>query len=133
MMRGFAVVLALLAVVVPVGRAAGKPPSLAAACGDASGIRARSLWLTAADRVHLYAVEAGTGPRAVVLAHQGGSNLCEELPYAKTLLARGLRVLASIFAATVARMSPPRTRSHSAATWRLRSRVYTSGGQSMSF
>jgi pimeloyl-ACP methyl ester carboxylesterase len=94
MMRGFAVVLALLAVVVPVGRAAGKPPSLAAACGDASGIRARSLWLTAADRVHLYAVEAGTGPRAVVLAHQGGSNLCEELPYAKTLLARGLRVLA---------------------------------------
>jgi pimeloyl-ACP methyl ester carboxylesterase len=97
MMRGFAVGLALLAVAVPVGHAAGKPPSLAAACGDASGIRARPLWITAADRVHLYAVEAGHGPTAVVLAHQGGSNLCEELPYAKTLLARGLRVLAFDF------------------------------------
>lgn len=97
MMRGFAVGLALLAVAVPIGGAAGKPPSLVAACGDAYGIRARPLWLTAADRVHLYAVEAGHGPTAVVLAHQGGSDLCEELPYAKTLLARGLGVLAFDF------------------------------------
>ncbi len=97
MVRGFAVGLALLAVTVPVGRAVGKPPSLVAACGDASGIKARPFWLTAADRVHLYAVEAGHGPTAVVLAHQGGSNLCEELPYAQTLVARGLRVLAFDF------------------------------------
>jgi pimeloyl-ACP methyl ester carboxylesterase len=73
------------------------PPSLATACGSDSGIVARPLWLTTADNVRLYAFEAGSGHVAVVLAHQGGSDLCEELPYAKTLITAGLRVLAFDF------------------------------------
>jgi alpha-beta hydrolase superfamily lysophospholipase len=97
MMRRLAVACALLALIAPTGRAAGAPPSLVAACGDASGITARPLWLTTQDGVRLYAVEAGHGPTAVVLAHQGGSDLCEELPYAKTLLARRLRIIAFDF------------------------------------
>jgi dienelactone hydrolase len=81
------------------GRALGTPPSLAAACGSdyAAKIRARPLWLTTSDGVGLYAIEAGDAAVAVVLAHQGGGNLCEELPYAETLLASGLRVLAFDF------------------------------------
>ena len=96
-MRLLAVAFSLLAMTVPAGRAAGAPPSLVAACGDSSGIAAHPLWLTAGDGVRLYAIEAGKGSTAVVLAHQGGSDLCEELPYAKTLLARGLRIVAFDF------------------------------------
>jgi alpha-beta hydrolase superfamily lysophospholipase len=74
-----------------------EPPSLATACGSASGVSARALWLTTEDHVRLYAIEAGKGSVAVVLAHQGRSDLCEELPYAKTLITAGLRVLAFDF------------------------------------
>jgi dienelactone hydrolase len=74
-----------------------EPPSLASACGSASGLAAEPFWLQTEDNVRLYAVEAGTGSVAVVLAHQGRSDLCEELPYAKTLIGAGLRVLAFDF------------------------------------
>jgi pimeloyl-ACP methyl ester carboxylesterase len=47
--------------------------------------------------VRLYAVEAGRGSTTVVLAHQGQSNLCDTIAYAKTLLADGLRILALDF------------------------------------
>jgi pimeloyl-ACP methyl ester carboxylesterase len=97
MMRRLAVAFSLLVMSVPAGRAAEAPPSLVVACGNASGITARAFWLRAADGVRLYAVEAGKGSTAVVLAHQGRSNLCGELPYAKTLLARGLRIVAFDF------------------------------------
>jgi pimeloyl-ACP methyl ester carboxylesterase len=73
------------------------PPSLMTACGSTSGIAARALWLITRDRVRLYAIEASHGTLGVVLAHQGGSDLCEELPYAKTLVDAGLRVLAFDF------------------------------------
>jgi alpha-beta hydrolase superfamily lysophospholipase len=73
------------------------PPSLASACGSASGIEAEPFWLRTDDNVRLYAIDAGTGSVAVVPAHQGRSDLCEELPYAKTLIAAGLRVLAFDF------------------------------------
>jgi alpha/beta superfamily hydrolase len=73
------------------------PPSLASSCGSASGIDAEPFWLETEDSVRLYAIGAGTGSVAVVLAHQGRSDLCEELPYAKTLVAAGLRVLAFDF------------------------------------
>jgi pimeloyl-ACP methyl ester carboxylesterase len=81
----------------PPGNAAAAPPRLATACGSDSGITAQALWLTTDDRVRLYAIEAGDGNTGVILAHQGRSNLCEELPYAKTLVAAGLRVLAFDF------------------------------------
>jgi pimeloyl-ACP methyl ester carboxylesterase len=62
------------------------PPSLATACGSAPAIAARPL-----------AVEAGDGAVGVVLAHQARSDLCEERPYAKTLVGADLRVLAFDF------------------------------------
>jgi pimeloyl-ACP methyl ester carboxylesterase len=74
------------------------PPPLRIDCGSFySGFEAEPLWLETSDGVRLYAVEAGDGPTAAVLAHQGGSNLCDTLDYAKTLLAKGLRVLAFDF------------------------------------
>jgi uncharacterized protein len=93
--RLFVLISALL--VVSQGAAANGPPSLASACGDADAFASQPLWLTTSDGVRLYAIEAGRGPTSVVLAHQGRSDLCEELPYAKTLLAHGLRVLAFDF------------------------------------
>jgi alpha-beta hydrolase superfamily lysophospholipase len=77
--------------------AAVKPPSLVKACGPGPGVAARPLWLTTADGVRLYAVEAGASRTVAVLAHQGGSDLCQELPYAKALIASGLRILAFDF------------------------------------
>jgi alpha-beta hydrolase superfamily lysophospholipase len=67
-------------------------------CGSFySGFKARPLWLETGDGVRLYAVAAGNGPTAAVLAHQGRSNLCDTLDYAKTLLASGLRIVAFDF------------------------------------
>ena len=55
--------------------------------------RRRVLRFSASDGVRLVGVVLGRGPRAVILAHQGASNLCIWLPYARTLAARGNRVL----------------------------------------
>jgi pimeloyl-ACP methyl ester carboxylesterase len=55
--------------------------------------RSRVLRFRASDRVRLLGVELGSGPRGVVLAHQGASNLCIWLPYARSLAAQGYRVL----------------------------------------
>jgi len=96
-MRRSAAALALLAAAVLTAPAAAAPPSLADACGSSSGIEAQPVWLRTSDSVRLYAIEAGKGSTTVVLAHQGRSDLCEELPYAQTLLADGLRVLAFDF------------------------------------
>lgn len=72
-------------------------PTLTEACGSTAGLKAQSSWLTTADGVRLYAVEAGSGSTAIVLAHQGRSDLCDTLPYATTLVANGFRVLAFEF------------------------------------
>src|SRR6266536_5038592 len=96
-MRVLAVVFVALVAAVSGGFAAGGPPSWVVACGNADAFPAQSLWLTTSDHVRLYAIEAGTGSTTVVLAHQGRSDLCEELPYAKTFLAHGMRVLAFDF------------------------------------
>ncbi len=57
--------------------------------------RRRVLRFKAIDGVRLIGVELGRGPRAVLLAHQGGAppNLCGWVPYARTLAAAGYRVL----------------------------------------
>jgi len=55
--------------------------------------RSRVLRFRASDRVRLLGVELGSGPRGVVLAHQGASNLCIWLPYARSLATKGYRVL----------------------------------------
>jgi alpha-beta hydrolase superfamily lysophospholipase len=73
-------------------------PPLVDTCGSAfSGLAAESMWLTTRDGVRLYAVEAGSGSTTIVLAHEAVSSLCESLPYAKTLIDSGLRVLAFDF------------------------------------
>jgi alpha-beta hydrolase superfamily lysophospholipase len=78
--------------------AADDAPPLVETCGSAfSDLNATSMWLTTRDGVRLYAAEAGSGPTTVVLAHEAVSNLCEALPYAKTLVASGVRVLAFDF------------------------------------
>ncbi len=89
--------------------AATAPPSLATECGSFfSGFKARPLWLETADGVRLYAVAAGDGPTTAVLAHQGRSNLCDTLDYAKTLLASGLRIVAFDFRGNGLSQSPTR-------------------------
>jgi dienelactone hydrolase len=86
-----------VALCVPSGAAAADPPSLNRACSSTSGLAARSFWLRTSDGVRLYAVTAGRGSTVVVLAHEGGADLCGEMPYAATLVRAGLRVLAFDF------------------------------------
>jgi pimeloyl-ACP methyl ester carboxylesterase len=59
--------------------------------------RRRVVRFTAVDGVRLIGVLLGGGPRAVVLAHQGGgggADLCVWMPYARSLVRAGYRVLA---------------------------------------
>ena len=72
-------------------------PGLVEACSSTSGVRARPMWFSASDGVRLYGIEAGTERTAVVLAHEGGADLCGWLPYARTLQDAGLRVFAFDF------------------------------------
>ncbi len=78
-------------------RADQAPPSLKSTCYSTGGVRTRSMWLRTSDGVRLYAVEAGTGGTAVVLAEEGRTDLCGWLPYVRTLTAAGIRVLAFDF------------------------------------
>ena len=55
---------------------------------------AKALRFRAADGVRIVGVEFGKGSKAVVLAHQIRSNLCEWVPFARLLAARGFRALA---------------------------------------
>jgi alpha-beta hydrolase superfamily lysophospholipase len=60
--------------------------------------RRRIVRFTTFDRVRLIGVEVGSGPRAVILAHQGGAGegpwLCAWMRYARVLALQGYRVLA---------------------------------------
>jgi dienelactone hydrolase len=83
------------------------PPTLTEACG-ANELQAQSFWLTTYDRVRLYAIEAGSGPKTVVLAHGGRSNLCETLSFAGKLVANGYRIVAFDFRGSGNSQSPSR-------------------------
>lgn len=73
------------------------PPSLRDACYSTYGVKARTMWFRASDDVRLYGIESGGGDTAVVLAHEGGADLCEWLPYMKTLNRAGIRAFAFDF------------------------------------
>jgi alpha-beta hydrolase superfamily lysophospholipase len=74
------------------------PPALSAQCGGAAeGIDAKPFWFRASDKALLNGVAIGNGDTAVVLAHGYPSQLCEWLPYAKTLASRGYLALAFDF------------------------------------
>ena len=58
--------------------------------------RNRVVRFTAPDRTRLIGLALGSGPRGIVLAHQGGGappDLCSWLPYARHLVGRGYRVV----------------------------------------
>jgi pimeloyl-ACP methyl ester carboxylesterase len=55
------------------------------------------MWFRSSDGVRLFGIEAGTGPTAVVLAHEGNSDLCQWLYYIKTLNRVGIRAFAFDF------------------------------------
>ena len=73
------------------------PPSPAEACRSTEQVQARAFWLQTYDRVRLYAIEVGSGKTAVILAHGGGSDVCETLGLAGKLVANGHRVVAFDF------------------------------------
>jgi pimeloyl-ACP methyl ester carboxylesterase len=96
--------LALTALLLPLlittaaGAAGDTPPTLTQACGSsAAGFAARPVWATTTDGVRLYMVEAGNGTTTIVLAHGGGSDLCETVGFATKLVAAGYRVVAFDF------------------------------------
>ena len=80
-------------------RGSAAPPRLAAVCSSDSVVRAQEMWFRASDGVRLYGIETGAGRTAVVLAHEGGADLCGWLPYVSTLQKAGLRVFAFDFRA----------------------------------
>jgi pimeloyl-ACP methyl ester carboxylesterase len=55
------------------------------------------MWFRAPDGVRLYGIEAGAGRTVVVLAHEGGADLCGWLTYIKTLNRAGIRAFAFDF------------------------------------
>jgi len=92
-----ALVLVLVLVGAEAAQAAPRPLQLKEKCisrAERRGI----VRFTAADRVRLIGVVFGRGPKAVVLAHQGGGaagpTLCSWVPYARSLARAGYRVLA---------------------------------------
>ena len=85
------------AVATPTSAGTPSPRTLEQKCGETSGIAAKPFWLETADGVRLYAVESGSGPVGVVLAHESPADLCGWLPYMETLERAGLRVLAFDF------------------------------------
>ena len=66
-------------------------------CPD-QAVLGRPLRLTNSAGYSLAAIELGTGPQAVVLAHQSEGSLCEWLPFGQVLAEKGYRVLAFDFA-----------------------------------
>jgi hypothetical protein len=94
---GLAVITSLALVSGSGARTAADPPTLSDACGSTLGLEAHAAWLTTSDGVRLYTIEAGSGPTAIVLAHQGRSDLCDTLPYATSLVAAGFHVFAFDF------------------------------------
>ena len=94
-MRTIAVLLlAAMAIVAPTALADGERTSH-------DCVRGNELWFTTADKVRLVAHRFGglrPGARpTVVLAHQSNGSLCEWLPEARRLAARGIWVLAFDF------------------------------------
>ncbi len=86
--------LALLCLAASASAGGARLPTLKAKCRETYGVAAKPLQLTASDGIELYAIEAGSGRTAVVLAHESPGDLCGWLPYIPSLTRAGLRVLA---------------------------------------
>jgi dienelactone hydrolase len=93
------------------GLAGGRPPTLTEACGSSyRHLSARSFWAETNDGARLYMVEAGSAKTTVVLAHGGGSSVCETLDFATQLVAAGYRIVAFDFRGWGRSESPARNR-----------------------
>jgi pimeloyl-ACP methyl ester carboxylesterase len=75
-------------------------PSLAPVGAECRAAATQGLTLRLVNAVggSIAAVDLGSGPIGVVLAHQSDASLCQWLPYAQVLAAKGYRVLAFDFA-----------------------------------
>jgi pimeloyl-ACP methyl ester carboxylesterase len=105
------VVLVLSAASAVAGAAGDAPPPLAEACGSGyEDLQARAFWTDTTDGVRLYLVDAGSGETSVVLAHGGGSSLCNTLPFARRLLAAGYRIVAFDFRGSGLSEAPAKNR-----------------------
>ncbi len=91
-----ALTAAVLGAVAVAAGASGAPRPLVEKCGSSSATAA-PFWLAASDGVRLYAVQEGSGPIGVVLAHESPGDLCGWLPYLPTLAGAGVRALAFDF------------------------------------
>jgi pimeloyl-ACP methyl ester carboxylesterase len=72
-------------------------PPVGVDCRDLA-TQGRTLRLPNAAGLLLAAVDLGSGPEGVVLAHQSDANMCQWLPYATLLAQQGYRVVAFDFA-----------------------------------
>lgn len=92
-MPRLAVLLGAAIVASTAATAAAAPPKLRETCLTPPE-RAAAISFAAADGAKLVGVLLGRGRRGVVLAHEKYVDLCSWLPYGRTLVARGYRVLA---------------------------------------
>jgi pimeloyl-ACP methyl ester carboxylesterase len=88
--------LAALLVASPALALEAKPPALSERCLTKSE-RARAVSFRARDRIALRAVLLGRGKTGIALGHEYHGDLCNWLPFARTLAARGYLVLAFDF------------------------------------
>ncbi len=92
MRRGPAIALVLVVATAASAAAPAATPRLVESCSTAKE-RAGAIAFRAADGTRLAGVLLGRGPRAAVLGHEYGADLCSWLPYGRHLAARSYRVL----------------------------------------
>jgi pimeloyl-ACP methyl ester carboxylesterase len=88
--------IAALLLATPAFAVARKPPALSERCLTKSE-RSRAISFRASDRIVLRGVVLGRGKNGIALGHEYQADLCNWLPFARSLAARGYLVLAFDF------------------------------------
>jgi alpha-beta hydrolase superfamily lysophospholipase len=92
-MRAFAIGLLAVAGAAAAAAPAAVPKRPALDACVPKALRSHAVAFRASDRVRLVGLELGKGRRGVVLAHELNASLCNWLPFARVLAARGFHVL----------------------------------------
>jgi pimeloyl-ACP methyl ester carboxylesterase len=95
-MRRIALVFIALVVASPALAVTRKPPKLSERCLTKSE-RSKAIAFRTSDKITLRGVVLGRGKTGIALGHERGGDLCNWLPFARTLAARGYLVLAFDF------------------------------------